>query len=624
MPPKAKSTKSPPIKIEKSRTVKRNYQRRKQGFKFSSQQLRQIERNEVLQKRADKIKDKEKRAKLNKQKKDEKERKAREERLRLGIPEPGVKVDPAQRRLSQLFGVGRKVITDGGNGCSDVEEEVEEEDGCEDEGLAECEELERPPPADPVTVYEDADADEDSEMLDDAEDILRDLCKEDVQDPWSPSQLSRKVDHGAGQPKTPSKLDLGLADDWEAYITRNSQLERGLAGDTISTTTEAIEAVNTHPTTEVDPLRQPLNRKVLTPKAPSSKLNIVKQDVAAQVIAMISNQDLASDKENLDPAKPSPDEKAADYKSSSKKSKRSHHDALSDGDKENVAPKAKQLKRNPLEDIPTSSEKGSRGNKGKQPSGERKVQGSGSPLSKAKPTPKAPQPQVTVPQSSSQDEYSFNDFDGLEADLIAEVEKAESLPPRAAFEPSFSQDEYGWADLDGMQEELIAKVEGVESAADSSTIGHRSPSFGPQPVAKVQQSSSQEYGLNLSRSFDATLLAEADSFETAKAIRPTEVPTPSQDEYGLSRSPSFESALLDELDRHTLARLPPSEAKAPEPSSQDEYGSTDFDRLEAELIAKADGLETQEGLKALGTALSSQEWFRDLMGTQELRDIGLG
>ncbi len=382
MPNTSNSANPPRIKIEKSRTVKRNYQRRQQGFRFSSQQLRQIERNEELKKRADKIKEREKRKKTNKQKKDEKERKAKEERQRLGLPEPGVKLDPDQQRLSQLFGFARK-NTVGQDESAQDNSRTEDASDCDSVQCEDQDDIDNCPPAnplDPIEIYEDPDAVEESEMSDDGEGgINNSPSLLEVEVNQSPSTLAgpilntakatdlatvRLPDHATGQPiafdgpttpnlsiKTTSETPSGILglENWEVYVDSDADIEQDLANDkdiptfSISADKAQVLGSNPNPASTTSPAH-----KILTPRAPSSKLNTSTEDSAAQVIAMISTQDLASDKENLNPSQPSPGEKSPDYEvelsGSSNKAKRSHKEAFvndDDENKENTCPQSK-------------------------------------------------------------------------------------------------------------------------------------------------------------------------------------------------------------------------------------------------------------------------------------------
>ncbi|PLB45660.1 hypothetical protein P170DRAFT_248673 [Aspergillus steynii IBT 23096] len=77
------------IVLEKSRTVRRRYQRSNKRLEFSASQIARIERDEEREKRAKKLREREKKRIANKKKKAEKEAKEREERRRQGLP-PGV------------------------------------------------------------------------------------------------------------------------------------------------------------------------------------------------------------------------------------------------------------------------------------------------------------------------------------------------------------------------------------------------------------------------------------------------------------------------------------------------------------------------------------------------------
>ncbi|KAL5361965.1 hypothetical protein BJX96DRAFT_96194 [Aspergillus floccosus] len=87
------------IIIEKSRTVRRRYQRSNKRFQFTASQIAQIEREEERERRAQSLREKEKRRIANKKKKAEKEAKAREERRRLGLPDPNAPTVPSSQPL---------------------------------------------------------------------------------------------------------------------------------------------------------------------------------------------------------------------------------------------------------------------------------------------------------------------------------------------------------------------------------------------------------------------------------------------------------------------------------------------------------------------------------------------
>ncbi|KKK19032.1 hypothetical protein P175DRAFT_063241 [Aspergillus ochraceoroseus IBT 24754] len=87
------------IILEKSRTVRRRYQRSNKRFQFSASQIARIEREEERERRAQKLREKEKRRVADKKKRAEKEAKAREERQRLGLPDPNASNVPASQPL---------------------------------------------------------------------------------------------------------------------------------------------------------------------------------------------------------------------------------------------------------------------------------------------------------------------------------------------------------------------------------------------------------------------------------------------------------------------------------------------------------------------------------------------
>ncbi|OOQ86742.1 hypothetical protein PEBR_22189 [Penicillium brasilianum] len=91
------------IIIEKSSTVRRRYQRSNKRFKFTASQLRRIEREEELERRAKALKEKEEKRRANKKKRAEKEAKDREERKRLGLPDPNAPKIPASQQLLSAF-----------------------------------------------------------------------------------------------------------------------------------------------------------------------------------------------------------------------------------------------------------------------------------------------------------------------------------------------------------------------------------------------------------------------------------------------------------------------------------------------------------------------------------------
>ncbi|KAL4741300.1 Alpha/Beta hydrolase protein [Aspergillus similis] len=89
----------PRVILEKSRTVRRRYQRSNKRFQFTASQIARIEREEEREIQAQKLREREKRRIQLKKKKAEKEAKAREERIRRGIPDPNAPAVPASQPL---------------------------------------------------------------------------------------------------------------------------------------------------------------------------------------------------------------------------------------------------------------------------------------------------------------------------------------------------------------------------------------------------------------------------------------------------------------------------------------------------------------------------------------------
>ncbi|KAL4906602.1 hypothetical protein BDW74DRAFT_176916 [Aspergillus multicolor] len=89
----------PRVILEKSRTVRRRYQRSNKRFQFTASQIARIEREEERERKAQKLREKEKRRVQLKKKKAEKEAKAREERIRRGILDPNAPNVPASQPL---------------------------------------------------------------------------------------------------------------------------------------------------------------------------------------------------------------------------------------------------------------------------------------------------------------------------------------------------------------------------------------------------------------------------------------------------------------------------------------------------------------------------------------------
>ncbi|RHZ50297.1 uncharacterized protein CDV56_100344 [Aspergillus thermomutatus] len=91
------------IILEKSKTVRRRYQRSNKRFQFTASQIRRIEREEERELRAKELREKEKKRQANKKKRAEKEAKEREERRRLGLPDPHALPVPSSQPLLFKF-----------------------------------------------------------------------------------------------------------------------------------------------------------------------------------------------------------------------------------------------------------------------------------------------------------------------------------------------------------------------------------------------------------------------------------------------------------------------------------------------------------------------------------------
>ncbi|CAI7644276.1 unnamed protein product [Penicillium discolor] len=97
------------IILEKSKTVKRRYQRSNQRFQFTASQIARLDREEERENKAKKLREKEKKRIANKKRKAEQEAQAREERKRRGIPDPNAaRVPSSQPLLSMFLGAGKR------------------------------------------------------------------------------------------------------------------------------------------------------------------------------------------------------------------------------------------------------------------------------------------------------------------------------------------------------------------------------------------------------------------------------------------------------------------------------------------------------------------------------------
>jgi hypothetical protein len=91
------------IILEKSKTVRRRYQRSNKRFQFTASQIERIEREEEREARAKKLREREKKRQANKKKKAEKEAREREARRRLGLPDPHALPIPSSQPLLSKF-----------------------------------------------------------------------------------------------------------------------------------------------------------------------------------------------------------------------------------------------------------------------------------------------------------------------------------------------------------------------------------------------------------------------------------------------------------------------------------------------------------------------------------------
>lgn len=116
--------------LEKSRTLRRRYQRSNKRFQFTASQIERIEREEERERRAAKLREKEKKLREKKKRKVEKEAKAREERKRLGLPDPNApKVSSSQPLLLNFFGAKKPPQPTPEEQSSDTESSDGEESG---------------------------------------------------------------------------------------------------------------------------------------------------------------------------------------------------------------------------------------------------------------------------------------------------------------------------------------------------------------------------------------------------------------------------------------------------------------------------------------------------------------
>lgn len=128
--------------MEKSRTVRRRYQRSNKRLQFTPSQIARIERDQERERRAKQLQEKEKKRIANKKKKVQKEAQEREERRRQGLPDPNAFRVPSSQPLLSKFLAKPKTDTppvqtvsiSGKDGDEDGDEgEGEGETPCEDD-----------------------------------------------------------------------------------------------------------------------------------------------------------------------------------------------------------------------------------------------------------------------------------------------------------------------------------------------------------------------------------------------------------------------------------------------------------------------------------------------------------
>ena len=129
--------------MEKSRTVRRRYQRSNKRLQFTPSQIARIERDQERERRAKQLQEKEKKRIANKKKKAQKEAQEREERRRQGLPDPNAFRVPSSQPLLSNFLAKPKTASppiqtpiSGKDGHEDGDENAGEGEGetpCEDD-----------------------------------------------------------------------------------------------------------------------------------------------------------------------------------------------------------------------------------------------------------------------------------------------------------------------------------------------------------------------------------------------------------------------------------------------------------------------------------------------------------
>lgn len=95
------------IVLEKSKTVRRRYQRSNQRFRFTASQIERLDREQEREKKAKQLREKEKKRIAAKKRKAEQEARVRDERKRRGISDPNARVSSSQPLLSMFLGAGK-------------------------------------------------------------------------------------------------------------------------------------------------------------------------------------------------------------------------------------------------------------------------------------------------------------------------------------------------------------------------------------------------------------------------------------------------------------------------------------------------------------------------------------
>ena len=126
------------IILEKSKTVRRRYQRSNQRFQFTASQIERLDREQEREKKAKQLREKEKKRIAVKKRKAEEEARAREERKRRGIPDPNAPRVPSSQPLLSAF-LGAKKSTSAPAPEPELQPTITETDSHEEGGDADSE-----------------------------------------------------------------------------------------------------------------------------------------------------------------------------------------------------------------------------------------------------------------------------------------------------------------------------------------------------------------------------------------------------------------------------------------------------------------------------------------------------